>query len=217
MRIYAVRYTGGVALAWLPIYQQIISKGLEDSRCGHRLRECVQTAVLWTDCELAVALVNEQRTLPTFHGCTQILFQTSAPARTVFSRIFCFAEKSEEVRQLDFRVQNMPTSVSASDLSAHQMGGSLAGTFRISRKRKPAPHHTSSPASDTEEEDTCVPYVYMLSRCRYTTRSGRTEEEKGEQSVLWHKLKGDGCETVCTGTRDTQCVYVPYVLSVSLE
>ena len=30
-------------------------------------------------------------------------------------------------------------------------------------------------------------------------------------------LKGDGCETACTGTRDTQCVYVPYVLSVSLE
>ena len=41
-RIYAVRYTGGVALAWLPIYQQIITKGMEDSRCGHRVRECVQ-------------------------------------------------------------------------------------------------------------------------------------------------------------------------------
>ena len=68
MRIYAVRYTGGVALAWLPIYQQIISKWLEDSRCGHRARECVQSAVLWTDCELGVALVDEQRTLPTFHG-----------------------------------------------------------------------------------------------------------------------------------------------------
>ena len=24
-----------------------------------------------------------------------------------------------------------------------------------------------------------------------------------------NKLKGDGCETACTGTRDTQCVYVP--------
>ena len=43
----------------------------------------------------------------------------------------------------------------------------------------------------------------------------RTEEE-GEQRDL-HKLKGDGCETACTGTRDTQCVYVPYVLNVSLE
>ena len=43
----------------------------------------------------------------------------------------------------------------------------------------------------------------------------RTEEE-GEQRDL-HKLKRDGCETACTGTRDTQCVYVPYVLSVSLE
>ena len=51
------------------------SKGLEDSRCGHRVRECVQSAVLWTDCELGVALVDEQRTLPTFHSCTQTLFQ----------------------------------------------------------------------------------------------------------------------------------------------
>ena len=32
-----------------------------------------------------------------------------------------------------------------------------------------------------------------------------------------HKLNGDGCETACTGTRDTQCVCVPYVLSVSFE
>ena len=61
--------------AWLPIYRQIISKGLEDSRCGHWVRECVQSAILWTDCELGVPLVDEQRTLPTFHGCTQTLFQ----------------------------------------------------------------------------------------------------------------------------------------------
>ena len=73
--MYAVRYAAGVALAWLPISLQIISKGLEDSRCGHRVRECVQSAVLWTDCELGVALVDEQPTLPTFHGCTQTLFQ----------------------------------------------------------------------------------------------------------------------------------------------
>ena len=44
----------------------------------------------------------------------------------------------------------------------------------------------------------------------------RTEEER-EQRLLHHKFEGDGCETPCTGTRDTQCVYVPYVLSVSLE
>ena len=64
-----------VALAWLPISQQIISKGMEVSRCGHRVRVCVKSAVLWTDSELGVALVDEQRTLPTFHGCTQTLFQ----------------------------------------------------------------------------------------------------------------------------------------------
>ena len=43
--MYAVRYTGGVVLAWLPIYRQIISKGLEDSRCRHRVRERGAVAV----------------------------------------------------------------------------------------------------------------------------------------------------------------------------
>ena len=50
---------------------------------------------------------------------------------------------------------------------------------------------------------------------RTTTTHKSAKEDKGK--VCSHKLKGDGCETACTGTRDTQCVYVPYVLSVSLE
>ena len=49
------------------------------------------------------------------------------------------------------------------------------------------------------------------------TRRKTTGEEEGARVRGTHKLKGDGCKTACTGTRDTQCVYVPYVLSVSLE
>ena len=49
-----------------------------------------------------------------------------------FTRISRVAEKSEEVRQSDFRVQNLPTIVSSSELNAHQMCGSVAGTVRFS-------------------------------------------------------------------------------------
>ena len=52
--------------------------------------------------------------------------------RTAFARIFRVAEKSEEVRQSDFGVRNLPANVSSSELSPHQMGGSLAGTVRFS-------------------------------------------------------------------------------------
>ena len=52
---------------------------------------------------------------------------------TAFSRISRAAEKSEEVRQSDFGVQNLPASVSSSELSPRQMGGSLAGTVRFQR------------------------------------------------------------------------------------
>ena len=48
-------------------------------------------------------------------------------------------------------------------------------------------------------------------------RKRRNERARKGSRVRAYKLKGDGCETACTGTRDTQCVYVPYVLSVSLE
>ena len=51
---------------------------------------------------------------------------------------------------------------------------------------------------------------------RTATKAHKVPEEEG-QCALQHKFEGDGCETECTGTRDTQCVYVPYVLSVSLE
>ena len=50
---------------------------------------------------------------------------------TVFSQVFHDDEKSEGVRQSDFRVQNLPASGSPSELSAHQMGASLAGTTRL--------------------------------------------------------------------------------------
>ena len=51
---------------------------------------------------------------------------------TAYTHISRVAEKSEEVRQSDFGVQNLPASVSSSELSPHQMGGSLAGTVRFS-------------------------------------------------------------------------------------
>ena len=56
---------------------------------------------------------------------------SSDSADTAFSRVFYDDEKSEGVRQSDSRVQNLPTSVTSSELSAHQMGGALAGTFRL--------------------------------------------------------------------------------------
>ena len=49
---------------------------------------------------------------------------------TVFSRVFHIAEKSERLRESDFGVQIVPASRSPSELSAHQMGLSLAGTSR---------------------------------------------------------------------------------------
>ena len=54
---------------------------------------------------------------------------------------------------------------------------------------------------------------------RHTTSCGRNLTCAPGRTVgeVVDKLKGDGCETACTGTRDTQCVYVPYVLSVSFE
>ena len=50
---------------------------------------------------------------------------------TVFSRDFRDDEKSEGVRQPDSRVQNLPASVSSSELSSTQMGGPLAGGVLI--------------------------------------------------------------------------------------
>ena len=50
---------------------------------------------------------------------------------TVFSGDFHVGEKSEGVRQSDFGVQIVPASGSPSELSAHQMGASLAGTSRL--------------------------------------------------------------------------------------
>ena len=50
---------------------------------------------------------------------------------TVFSGDFHDDEKSEGVRQSDSGVQIVPASGSPSELSAHQMGASLAGTSRL--------------------------------------------------------------------------------------
>ena len=41
MCMYAVHCAAGVALAWLPISQQVFSKEMEVSRREHRVRECV--------------------------------------------------------------------------------------------------------------------------------------------------------------------------------
>ena len=58
------------------------------------------------------------------------LNSTSDCETTVFSRVLRIAEKSERLRQSDFGVQIVPASGSPSELSAHQMGLSLAGTSR---------------------------------------------------------------------------------------
>ena len=50
---------------------------------------------------------------------------------TVFTRILHVAEESERLRQSDPGVQIVPASRSPSELSAHQMGLSLAGTSRL--------------------------------------------------------------------------------------
>ena len=50
---------------------------------------------------------------------------------TVFPRDFYADENSERVRQSDSGVQIVPASRSPSELSAHQMGLSLAGTIRL--------------------------------------------------------------------------------------
>ena len=56
---------------------------------------------------------------------------SSSDADTTFSRVFRDDEKSEGVRQSDSGVQNLPASVSSSELSAHQMSGALAGKAQI--------------------------------------------------------------------------------------
>ena len=50
---------------------------------------------------------------------------------TVFTPILHIAENSERLRESDFGVQIVPASRSPSELSAHQMGLSLAGTSRL--------------------------------------------------------------------------------------
>ena len=46
-----------------------------------------------------------------------------------FSRVFRDDEMSEQLRQSDLKVQNLPSRVSSSELSAHQMDGTLADRF----------------------------------------------------------------------------------------
>ena len=65
------------------------------------------------------------------HTEAKFMNSSSDSADTAFLRVFHDDEKSEGVRQSDSRVQNLPASVSSSELSAHQMSGSLAGNVRI--------------------------------------------------------------------------------------
>ena len=62
------------------------------------------------------------------------LNSTSDIENTAISRILRIAEKSERLRQSDFGVQIVPASRSPSELSAHQMGLSLAGTSRSKKE-----------------------------------------------------------------------------------
>ena len=54
---------------------------------------------------------------------------SSDNADIAISRVFHDDEMSEQLRQSDLKVQNLPASVSPSELRAHQMGGTLAGRF----------------------------------------------------------------------------------------
>ena len=65
------------------------------------------------------------------HSEAKFTNSSSDSADTAFLRVFLDDEKSEGVRQSDFGVQNLPASASSSELSARQMGGSLAGKVRI--------------------------------------------------------------------------------------
>ena len=56
---------------------------------------------------------------------------SSSDAEPSFSRVFRDDEKFEGVRQSDSGVQNLPASVSSSELSAHQMSGALAAKAQI--------------------------------------------------------------------------------------
>ena len=60
-----------------------------------------------------------------------VMNSSSDNTDTVFSRVFHGDEKSEGVRQSDSGVQIVPASGSPSELVAHQMGVSLAGTTRL--------------------------------------------------------------------------------------
>ena len=59
------------------------------------------------------------------------LDSTLGDKSTVFTPILHTAETSERLRESDFGVQIVPASRSPSELSAHQMGLSLAGTSRL--------------------------------------------------------------------------------------
>ena len=95
------------------------------------------------------------------HSEGRILHSTPDCESTAFTRNSRVAEKSEELRQSDCGVQNLPANVSSSELSAHQMGGALAGEVRIT-KIEPS-------GMDAEGSDGCslfgltpVPFVSLL-------------------------------------------------------
>ena len=67
--------------------------------------------------------------------------------------------------------------------------------------------------TDTEEEDGRQPDIDVTKRTATTTENGGGRGAR----TLRTQVERRRLRTACTGTRDTQCVYVPYVLSVSLE
>ena len=70
---------------------------------------------------------------------------SSDNADIAISRLFHDDEMSEQLRQSDLKVQNLPASVSTSELSAHQMGGTLAGRFGHERIDGHPPDYLSLP------------------------------------------------------------------------
>ena len=113
---------------------------------------------------------------------THYLDFTQSAKRTGFTPIFRISENSERLRESDPGVQIVPASRSPSELSAHQMGLSLAGTTRL-KKESIHSMFGSSPLAIEEWEQLSISDRALLRKYgssdqpRESTRQPDTHEE----------------------------------------
>ena len=93
---------------------------------------------------------------------THYLDFTQSAKSTGFTPIFRISENSERLRESDPGVQIVPTSRSPSELSAHQMGLSLAGTTRL--KEESIHSMSGSSALAIEERELSISDRALLRR-----------------------------------------------------